>query len=155
MKLRPITVQEARRVVGAWHRHNRPPQGGLFAVAVELAGEIEGVAIVGRPIARCLDDGWTAEITRVATRGAANACSMLYGACCRAAHALGYRRIVTYTLASEPGTSLRAAGFVEDAQLKARPSWSSAGRPRHQQDLFGEEMRPSEAKVRWVKRWAA
>lgn len=150
MMIRPITLKAARRVVGEWHRHNKPPVGGLFAVSCVEAGELVGVAIVGRPIARLLDDGVTAEITRVATNGTRNACSMLYGACRKAARALGYQRIITYTLATEPGTSLRAAGFVRDADVEAAETWSVPSRPRHQTNLFGEQSRPDEAKVRWA-----
>lgn len=153
MRLRPLSVAAARRAVGMWHRHNRPPQGGLFAVGCEDGGELVGVAIVGRPVARLLDDGWTAEITRVATMGTRNACSMLYGACLRAARALGYRRVYTYTLASEPGVSLQAAGFVRDADIPARETWNTPSRPRHTTDLFGQSLRPVEAKVRWIWQW--
>ena len=112
LSLCPITLCEAFLFVRRHHRHHRPPQGGLFAVACTLEGsdEVCGVAIVGRPIARRLDDGWTAEVTRCCTDGSRNACSMLYGAAWRACRALGYRRLVTYTLPEEGGCSLRGAG---------------------------------------------
>ena len=152
LRLRPITIKDARQFVGRHHRHNRPPQGGLFAVAVaDDAGAIRGVAIIGRPIARKLADGTTCEVTRLCTDGVANGCSMLYGAAARAAKALGYRRIVTYTLAEEPGISLRAAGWIEDAEVVA-DNWLRAARMRLQIDLFGENLRPPGPKVRWV-RW--
>lgn len=150
MKVVPMSIQTAKGFVGALHRHNRPPVSGLFAAAVEDAGDIVGVVICGRPVARALDDGQTLEITRVATNGARNANSMLYGAALRAARALGYRRVYTYTLAEESGASLRAVGFTQDAELAARATWSCPSRPRMQQDLFGEERRPPGAKVRWV-----
>lgn len=153
MTLRPLSLKAARRTVNEWHRHNKAPVGGLFAVGCEDAGELVGVAIVGRPNARYLDDGWTAEITRVATNGARFACSMLYGACIRAAKALGYRRVYTSILAAEPGTSLHAAGFVRDVDVAAAATWSRPSRPRHQVNLFGEEQRPPGPKVRWV--WPA
>lgn len=155
MTIVPLTISDARRKVGEWHRHNKPPVGGLFAVGCEEDGELVGVAIVGRPIARMLDDGMSAEITRVATNGARNACSMLYGACLRAARALGYQRVFTTTLASEPGSSLRAAGFVRDADIEPAATWSVPSRPRYQTNLFGEQQRPTEAKVRWAWRRAA
>lgn len=102
LRLLPCTLTDAAAFVRQHHRHHRPPQGGLFAVAV---GDdvVRGVAIVGRPVARGLQDGWTAEVTRLATDGTRNACSMLYGACWRAARSLGWRRLVTYTLPSEGG----------------------------------------------------
>jgi hypothetical protein len=151
LELRPITLRAAREHVANWHRHNLPPQGGLFAVAVADNDQIVGVAIVGRPVARMLDDGYTAEVTRVATTGAHNACSMLYGAACRAAKSLGYRRIYTYTLQSEPGTSLRASGWSHDADLRARNTWDTPTRQRQQVDLFGNDRRPTEPKTRWTK----
>lgn len=151
----PIYLTEAKALVGKWHRHNRPPLSGLFAVGVEDGEQMVGVAIVGRCVARGLDGRFTCEITRVATQGAYNACSQLYGACSRAAKALGYRTIYTYTLASEPGCSLRAAGFERDAELAARPTWNCKARSRVQTDLFGEATRPPEAKVRWKRRLAA
>ena len=101
-----------------------------------------GVAIVGRPVARALADEWTAEVTRVAVLdGVKNGCSMLYGACWRAARALGYRKLVTYTLATEPGTSLRAAGWREVASVRGR-SWHCRSRPR-------VDKHPTQDKLRW------
>jgi hypothetical protein len=153
LSLRPMTVKEANRHVARLHRHNRPTAGGLFAAACEdETGAVRGVMIVGRPVARYLQDGWTCEVLRVATDGAPNACSLLYGAAARAAKALGYRRVVTYTLAEESGASLRAAGFERDADLAERPAWDCLARDRVQTDLFGEEQRPAGAKVRWVRR---
>lgn len=150
----PVTITDAKAFVSRHHRHNRAPLSALFAVGVSEADEIVGVAIVGRPVARALDDGRTVEVTRVCTTGQRNACSMLYGAAWRAAEALGYRRAITYTLASETGASLKASGWKKDADLAARPSWSSASRRRVQTDLFGVPTRPAESKVRWLKQAA-
>ena len=116
--LTPSTIKAASAFVRAHHRHHIPPPGGLWAVAIEQAGAVVGVAIVGRPGSRHLQDGYTAEVTRVGTDGARNGCSMLYGACRRAAKALGYRRLITYTLIEEPGTSLRAAGWRRTAETR-------------------------------------
>ncbi len=154
LRLVPITLRVARRFVGEHHRHNVPPKGWRFGVGVEdSAGELVGVAIASRPVARALDDGETLEIVRTCTNGARNANSMLYGAIARAAKPLGYRRVITYTLASEPGTSLRAAGFMRDGEVAARPSWSTptSGRSRYQQDLFGNERRSTKPKMRWIR----
>ncbi len=125
----PVSLKEASEWVRRVHRHHAPPQGGKFAIGWATGDEIAAVAIVGRPVARHLDDGWTLEVTRVASNGAPNACSALYAACWRAARAMGYRRMVTYTLTSEPGTSLRAAGWRVVGEVKGR-DWSSKGRPR-------------------------
>lgn len=126
----PVSRDVARDCVRRWHRHNGPPPGDLFRVGVALNGELVAVGIAGRPTSRALDDGSTVELTRVASSGAKHATSKLYGALTRAAWALGYTLAVTYTEASEPGTSLRAAGFRVVAQRPARPGWSSIARPR-------------------------
>lgn len=151
LRVRPVTISDARRFVGRLHRHNLPPRGGLFATGIEDDdGTLRGVAIASRPVARMLDDGRTIEVTRTCTDGVENGCSMLYGAIWRAARALGYQRGYTYTLASEPGTSLLAAGWTLDADLPARGGWDN-GRNRVEVDLFGNARTPTEAKRRWVK----
>ena len=111
LRVVPIRHTRANDFVRRLHRHNKPTLGMIFCVAVADDDQVRGVAIVGRPVARLLDDGMTVEIARVCTDGAANACSMLYGAARRVARALGYTRIITYTLPSEGGASLRACGF--------------------------------------------
>lgn len=108
----PCELDEANAFVKHHHRHHPPVIGHKFSLAVvDQNGTIHGVAIVGRPVARRLDNGLTMEVTRVATDSTKNACSALYGACRRATFALGYKRLITYTLDTEPGTSLRAAGW--------------------------------------------
>jgi hypothetical protein len=114
-----------------WHRHHQPPVGCKFCLGVaDGADVLRGVAIVGRPVARLLDDGSTLEVNRTATDGTSNANSMLYGAAWRAAKALGYRRLITYTQAGEAGSSLRAAGWRVIAERPARPGWNVPSRPR-------------------------
>lgn len=129
MTIMPCSLREANAYVQKWHRHHGPVVGAKFAVAVRDATEVRGVAIVGRPVARHLDDGTTLEVTRVATDGTPNACSSLYGAAWRAARALGYQRLITYKLKTEPGISLRAANFRRTATVTGR-SWSCSSRPR-------------------------
>lgn len=124
-----IGLDEANAFVRRHHRHHRRVIGHLFSLGAALNGEIVGVAIVGRPVARGRDDGVTAEVTRLCTDGTRNACSFLYGACARAAFALGFKRIGTYILASEPGTSLSAAGWRQIAEVRGR-SWNTPSRPR-------------------------
>ena len=138
----PCSIADANEYVRTHHRHHGPTVSGKFAVAVaDEEGEIRGVAIVGRPVSRVLDDGWTLEVTRVATDGVKNGCSKLYGAAWRAARALGWRRVVTYTLKSEPGTSLRAVGWKVVGEVTAR-SWSCPSRPR-------VDRYPLQEKLRW------
>lgn len=142
LQIVPIHFAEAVAFVARTHRHHPPPRGHKFSLAVaDEAGDVRGVAIVGRPVSRGLQDGWTLEVTRVATDGAPNACSALYAAAWRAARAMGYRRLVTYTLASEPGTSLRAAGWRVVAQVSGR-SWDCPSRPR-------VDRHPTQDKLRW------
>jgi hypothetical protein len=141
LEVAPITLRHAREYVGRVHRHHLPPQGGLFAIAAAEGDEVVGVVIVGRPVARHLDDGFTAEITRLASDGSKNACSMLYAAAWRAARAMGYRKLVTYTLRTEPGTSLRAAGLKVVGEVSQR-SWDTPSRPRIDKD-------ERQARLRW------
>ncbi len=129
LQLVPISIREAKLFVLHHHRHHRPPQGALFALGAEKDGVLVGVAIVGRP-PRGLQDGQTCAITRVTTDGTRNACSFLMGRCRRAAGALGYRKVYTYTRQDESGASPRAAGFEQDALLPARSYEGQESRPR-------------------------
>lgn len=126
----PLPLDEANAFVIQHHRHHKPTVGHKFSIGVaDEDGVIRGVAIVGRPVARMLDNGLTLEVNRVATDGCPNACSALYGAAWRAAKALGYRRLITYVLKSEPGTSVRAAGWRCLGE-RGGGSWSVPSRPR-------------------------
>lgn len=111
LEIKPIHLTPAKEYVKEHHRHNIPPVGGKFAISCFNGTKLCGVAICGRPVSRYLDDGETLEIYRNCTDGTKNACSKLYGACLRIAKAMGYKRVVTYTLASETGASLKAANF--------------------------------------------
>jgi len=139
----PLTLKEANAIVEKWHRHHKPVVGCRFAIGVSVDQECVGVAIVGRPLARMLDDGWTAEVTRCATDGTRNACSKLYGAAWRAWRAMGGRRLVTYTLPSEGGASLRGAGWTCLGEAGGG-SWSRKDRPRI-------DLHPTQVKFRWEK----
>jgi hypothetical protein len=140
LHLVPVRFRDAAAFVGMWHRHHQPPVGMVFAMGVaDEAGVLRGVAIVGRPVARRFDNGQTLEVTRTVTDGTRNANSMLYGAAWRAARALGYTRLITYTQADETGASLRAAGWRVIAERPPRPGWNTPSRPR---DLKGTERMP-------------
>lgn len=131
LHLVPVRSREAKEFVRTWHRHHRPPTGQIFAIgAADEEGTLRAVAIVGRPVARHLDDGTTLEVTRTASDGARNANSLLYGAAWRAAKALGYRRLVTYTQEAESGASLRGAGWHVIARRPSRAGWHAPSRPR-------------------------
>ncbi len=117
LKINPISLREANEFVKIFHRHHGPCAGHKFSISVvDDNGKLRGVAICGRPLSRCLDDGKTLEINRVCTDGVYNGCSMLYGACARIAKNMGYKRIVTYTLQSENGSSLKAANFIYEGE---------------------------------------
>lgn len=137
----PLTLRAARAYVTEHHRHHKAPQGGLFAIGASTEDALVGCVIIGKPVARMNDDGFTAEVTRLATDGSKNACSLLYAAAWRTARGMGYRRLLTYTLVSEPGTSLRAAGWKLIGQTGGG-SWSRPSRPR-------VDEHPLELKLRW------
>lgn len=139
----PISYKAACKFVGALHRHHGEPRGQKFAIGAQKNGRLVGVVITGRPVSRGLDNGSNAEVTRLCTDGTFNACSFLYGAAARAAKEMGYRKIYTYTLASEPGDSLRGAGWVDEG-LTAGGSWDCPSRPR-------DDKHPTEPKRRWSR----
>ncbi|HVQ43787.1 MAG TPA: XF1762 family protein [Candidatus Saccharimonadia bacterium] len=128
MQLYPCTVKAACKIVKQWHRHLPDLQGGLFAVSCISDGVIVGVGVAGNP-SRVWQHEAKIVISRCATEGHENACSMIYGALARAAKALGYKEIWTYTLQDEPGTSLRASGFM-DMGLTSGGEWSRPCRLR-------------------------
>jgi hypothetical protein len=125
----PVTLRAANAFVAEHHRHAVPVTGCRFAVGASVGAKLVGVAIAGRPVARHLDDGRTLEVLRVCTDGTANACSFLYGRCRLIGRSLGYQSIITYTLAGEPGASLRACGARVVARVPAQ-QWNRPSRPR-------------------------
>ena len=130
LELQPISRDEACAFIRDHHRHHLPPQGWKFGIAVNDGARVVGIVTVGRPVARALDDGYTLEVTRCCTDGTPHVCSKLYAAAWRAARALGYRRLITYTLADETGVSLTAAGWRVVGEVRGRP-WSCPSRPRY------------------------
>lgn len=127
MQISQITLKVAQEFVAKHHRHNKPPTGHKFSIGLKNSdGELIGVATAGRPIARHFDDGLTLEVNRTCTTGERNANSALYGAIWRAAKAMGYQRLITYTQADESGASLRAVGFVQVKELPSRKGWAAS-----------------------------
>ncbi len=137
----PVTLKEANAFVAEHHRHHRPTVGHKFSIACTDGEKIVGVAIVGRPVSRHLDDGWTLEVNRLCTDGTRNACSMLYAAAWRAARAMGYHKLITYILDTEPGTSLRAAGWKCVGKTGGL-RWTGKRRPE-------VDLCPAQMKLRW------
>lgn len=137
----PCELGEANAFVACHHRHHQPVVGHKFSLGAVVGEIVVGVAIIGRPVARHIDDGWTLEVNRVATDGTPNACSALYGAARRACFALGYRKLVTYTLPTESGASLRGAGYRLIGEAGGG-SWSVPSRPR-------VDKHPLQVKLKW------
>ena len=153
LELTPISLEEANAFVATHHRNHKPVIGHKFSLAVSRPVRVDerptektglavaGVCIVSRPVSRHLDDGWTLEVTRCCTDGTRNACSMLYRAAWRAASSIGYKRLVTYTLPSEGGASLRGAGFKLLGEAGGG-HWGRVSRPR-------VESEHPQRKLRW------
>ena len=142
MEIRPITFREASEFINNHHRHHKATVGHKFSIGLYDDEKLVGCAVCGRPVARYYDDGFTCEINRLCTDGTRNACSMLYGACCRIAKEMGYKKIITYILESESGASLKASNFMCEGKTGGT-HWT--GKRNRGQDI------PSEMKTRWVR----
>ncbi|MEU5425965.1 XF1762 family protein [Streptomyces olivoreticuli] len=143
----PLKFQDAADLVDAIHRHHKRPRGHRFSIGVQRPdGRLCGVAIVGRPVARCFDQDLCAEVTRVATDGTPNACSALYGAVWGAASRMGFVRAITYTQDGESGASLRAVGWKQAAVLRPRKGWDTPSRRREDRGTDGV------ARILWEQR---
>ena len=127
--LSPIKQAEAQHYINTHHRHHKAPVGSIFQIACSVGDKVVGVVMVGRPVARNLDDGWTLEVNRLCTDGTKNACSMLYAAAWRVTKNLGYKKLITYILTSEHGSSLKASGWKCLGETGGG-SWSRKDRPR-------------------------
>lgn len=137
----PLELSEANAFVAQQHRHHKAVVGHKFSIGAVKDGKIVGVVIVGRPVSRRRQDGMTLEVTRCCTDGTRNACSFLYGIARRAAFALGFTRLGTYTLPEEGGASLRAAGWKLIGE-RGGGSWNQPGRPR-------VDKAPTQTKMLW------
>ena len=143
LEIVPISLKEANAFVERYHRHHKPVTGHKFSIGCSDGEKIVGVAIVGRPVSRYLDNGWTLEVNRLCTDGTRNACSILYAAAWRAARAMGYKKVITYILETEPGTSLKAAGWKCGGKAGGE-RWTGKRRP--EVDLY-----PAQMKLRFEK----
>lgn len=141
LEIVPATLAEANAFVERYHRHHKPVVGHKFSVGCSDGEKIVGVAIVSRPTGRYSDDGWTLEVTRCCTDGTRNACSMLYAASWRAARAMGYKRLITYTLDTELGTSIKAAGWKCLGEAGGK-RWTGERRPK-------VDLCPAQMKIKW------
>ena len=158
LTIKPISIAKANAYVEANHRHHGKKVGCRFAIACYEGETLHGVAICSNPVARMSDDGITLEVSRVCTDGTRNACSILYGACARIAKEMGFRKIQTYILESEVGTSLKASGWKREAKAVGELSWEKHSCARQEQrnqyrqiELFPSKKPPEEIKQRWVR----
>ena len=142
MEIRPITFKQACDFINKYHRHHKATVGCKFCIGLFDNDKMVGCAVCGRPVSRFLDDGLTLEINRLCTDGTRNACSMLYGACCRVGKAMGYREAVTYILETEDGASLKASNFICEGEAGGT-HWT--GERDRGQDI------PPLFKTKWVR----
>jgi hypothetical protein len=154
LQVRPLTVKQALKWCRTTHRRLPALQGGMWCIAGERDGVLVGVAIVGRPTARLLDNGRRLQVLRVATlpgdaseSGHKGANSILYAACARAGRAMGATDMWTYIHDDEPGTSLRAAGWIKDPVPSPGGEWSRPSRRRSPAVEAGH-------KIRWFAPWS-
>lgn len=157
MEIRPISIREANNFVELYHRHHGSKVGCRFAIACYEADTLHGVAICSNPVSRNADDGLTLEVSRLCTDGTYNACSMLYGACARIAREMGFRKIQTYILESETGTSLKASGWICEGSAGS-VNWMHNASKRtkernayEQLSIIPKKKPPNEMKQRWAK----
>lgn len=157
LEIKPISLKEANMYVELNHRHHRKATGHKFSLGVYEGDVLKGVAIVGRPLSRFLDDGMTLEVLRLCTDGTYNACSILYGRSARIAKEMGYKKIITYILEEEQGTSLKASGWKCEETNVGGGSWENCSRREddrtyYQMSMFEEKPKyPIGKKQRWVK----
>jgi hypothetical protein len=146
LKIVPLELKKANELVAKWHRHHKPVVGHRFSIGVVdvATGLCHGAAIVGRPVARNVNHLQVLEVTRLVTCGTPNACSALYSAAARVGKELGYKKIQTYILESEPGTSLKAAGWTCEGEAGGGQWKHTDGKPRRTDQ-------PTEKKQRWAR----
>lgn len=155
LSIKPISLAQANAFIIEKHRHHDKVTGHKFSIACYQDEKLVGVACVGRPLSRYLDNGETLEVTRLCTDGTYNACSILYARCAKIAKDMGYKKIITYILDTESGTSLKASGWQLETDNAGGGSWSSPSRLREivEINLFGEKQKyPINKKQRWSKK---
>ena len=147
MRVRPLTLKQANEFVERLHRHHKKVVGHRFSLGAFMEDVLVGVVIVGRPVARMVDQYRIAEVTRLCTDGTKNACSFLYGAAARVAKEMGFDAIQTYTLPSEGGSSLRASGWTFEGEAGGG-DWNRGGASTHKGRRTDQ---PMDVKSRWKK----
>lgn len=134
----PISLKEAQYFIDKYHRHHRSSHRDKYRIAATKNNEIVGVIQVGRPVSRYLDDGKTLEVLRLCTTGEKDVCSFLYSRAARVAKELGYKKIITYILETEAGTSLKASGWkLEAEKVGGKDGWNCQSRPR---EIYNQQL---------------
>jgi len=144
----PLSLKEANDFVTKYHRHNKKTVGHKFSIGAIHQDDLVGVAIIGRPVSRHLDEKFTVEVLRVCVKDDSprNTCSFLYGRCWRIWQAMGGKKILTYTLAIESGSSMKAVGWEKvhtTKPVKIGKGWTNRGNGRVWQPVN------SQLKFRW------
>ena len=149
LRIEQVSAARARRFIADHHAHCAAPVAWRFHVAVFNGRTMIGVAVVGNPVARALSGRDILEVNRLCVRRDTpsalrwNAASMLYGWCAREAERRGWQKVITYTRADEPGTSLIAAGWIREGRVRGR-GWHSTVRHRSNRNSWID-------KVRWSR----
>ncbi len=146
LKVVPLELVEANEFVRKYHRHHQPSQGHRFSIgSVDENGMLHSAAIVGRPVARLSGSPREVlEVVRLVSDGTKNACSILYAAAARVGKELGYCRIQTYILEDEPGTTLKASGWIYEGV-------AGGGQWKHTDGKARRTDQPTGKKGRWAK----
>lgn len=157
IKAIPLELKDAQNYINAYHRHHQASHRDKFRIGAEINGQLVGVIQVGRPVSRVLDDGNTLEVLRLCTNGEKDVCSFLYSRSSRIAKEMGYKKIITYILENELGTSLKASGWHKEADGVGGKDWNVPNRPRtvveQQLSLFDEPKTKYPINVK-KQRWA-
>ena len=156
MRIVPIDWKTARKFVYDEHRHHVPPIGRIFQLGLKTGETLVGVAICGRPVGSKIDYRKILDVGRLCVlENNPNACSKLYATCARIAKEMGYESITTYTLESEPGTSLKAAGWIcegKTGSLGKNHGSKNRQRSKVTIELYETIVKyPDEETVRWRK----
>ncbi|MBQ1570691.1 MAG: hypothetical protein IIZ78_06185 [Clostridiales bacterium] len=153
LKAIPMTFRETNAYIARFHRHHSPVRQDRFRFGCELDGKLVGVIQVGNPVSRNLMDGQTCEVVRCCTDGTPNVCSFLYSRAARIAKEMGYKKIITYILQNELGTSLKASGWHLEEENVGGGSWIRSDRLNYEQlSIFDSKPKyPTEKKQRWAK----
>ena len=158
IEAKPLSLKEAQIYIDTKHRHHKSSHRDKFRIGAVKDGELVGVVQVGRPVSRRLDDGYTLEVLRLCTDGTRDVCSFLYSRSARIAKELGYKKIITYILETENGSSLKASGWKLEQEGVGGGSWDVPSRRREIQptqisliEEMNKDKYPTCKKQRWSK----